>query len=593
MSHFTIDQLVDQLKNGQLNRRGFVKQATALGVSAAAAGMMARNAGAQDASPAAGGTGAVKLTSITRDEFNAALAEEFDFSGATPGGEIIQVDTTDIQTLNATLTDDVYSSWIVGLLYDGIVGTNPIDGTDAPGLADYWEILDDDVTYTFYLNENAKWQDGTPLTSADVEFTFNSVLAEDSLSVRRATVASTLKELIVIDDKTFQWVALAPSATFGTDTAGQFGILPKHIWENVPFADFGADPGSTGQDPSRVVGSGAFKFVEWVLNDHVTVEKDPDYWDTSSVANIDRYIFRVQADGNAALQSVITGESDVLVGVPYAAVEPTRQSNPDLSVIDYDTTLFNFYHTFQGEGALFADVNLRQALHFALDRQLVADIAYQGFAEPAMGTQPVLSVAYAPDRINTIYSYDPDRAGQLLDEAGWVLGDDGVRAKDGTRLSFEMIYSEGVPTYEQQVPYMQQAWRDVGIEMVPTQIPFPTLSDQVSSGNYQMCLQGFQWSVDGGQIIMFGCDYTPPAGFNRMHYCNPAYDELELAAIVEVDPAARVELLIEASNIVNDEAAVGVMVFRKEVTAIGPRVHNFYPNGYSTLWSITKTWVDQ
>ena len=75
MSHFTIDQLVDQLKNGQLNRRGFVKQATALGVSAAAAGMMARNVVAQDASPAAGGTGAVKLTSITREEFNAALAE--------------------------------------------------------------------------------------------------------------------------------------------------------------------------------------------------------------------------------------------------------------------------------------------------------------------------------------------------------------------------------------------------------------------------------------------------------------------------------------------------------------------------------------
>ncbi len=593
MSHTTIDQLVDQLKNGQLTRRGFIRRATALGMSAAAAGMVARGVAAQDASPAAG-TGAVKLTSITREEFNAALAEEFDFSGATPGGEIIQVDTTDIQTLNPTLVDDVYSSWIVGLLYDGIIGTNPIDGTDAPGLADYWEIADDDVTYTFYINENATWQDGTPLTSADVEFTFQSVLAEESLSVRRATVAATLKELKVIDDKTFQLIAIEPSATFVTDTAGQFGILPKHIWESVPFADFGADPGSTGQDPSRVVGSGAFKFVEWVLNDHVTVEKNAEYWDADNVPNIDRYIFRVQADGNAALQSVVTGESDILVGVPYAAVEPTRQSNPDLTIVDYETVLFNFYHTFQGEGALFADVNLRQALHFALDRQLVADVAYQGFAEPANGTQPVLSVAYAPDRINTVYNYDPDRARQLLEDAGWTDSDgDGVREKDGTKLSFEMLYSEGVPTYEQQVPYMQQAWREVGIEMIPTQLPFPTLSDQVATGNYNMCLQGFSWSVDGAQIIMFGCDYTPPAGFNRMHYCNPAYDELENAARVEVDPAARVELLIEASNIVNDDAAVGVMVFRKEVTASGPRVHNYYPNGYSTMWSIGKVWVDQ
>jgi peptide/nickel transport system substrate-binding protein len=312
------------------------------------------------------------------------------------------------------------------------------------------------------------------------------------------------------------------------------------------------------------------------------------------VPTIDRYIYRVVADGNAALQSVITGESDILVGVPYTAVEPTRQSNPDLNIVDYETVLFNFYHTFQGEGALFADVNIRQALHFALDRQLIADIAYQGFAEPAMGTQPVLSVAYAPDRINTVYNYDPDRARQLLADAGWVDSDgDGIVEKDGQRLSFEMIYSEGVPTYEQQVPYMQQAWREVGMEMIPTQIPFPTLSDQVESGNYQMCLQGFSWSPSGEQYIMFNCDFTPPNGFNRMHYCNPEHDELENAALVELDPAARVELLIEASNIVNDEAAVGVIVFRKEVAANGPRVHNFYPNGYSTTWSVSKVWVDQ
>ena len=70
-----------------------------------------------------------------------------------------------------------------------------------------------------------------------------------------------------------------------------------------------------------------------------------------------------------------------------------------------------------------------------------------------------------------------------------------------------MIYSEGVPTYEQQVPYMQQAWREVGIEMVPTQIPFQTLSDQIDSGNYQMCLQGFSGASTARKIIMFGCEY--------------------------------------------------------------------------------------
>jgi oligopeptide transport system substrate-binding protein len=96
----------------------------------------------------------------------------------------------------------------------------------------------------------------------------------------------------------------------------------------------------------------------------------------------------------------------------------------------------------------------------------------------------------------------------------------------------------------------------------------------------------------GDQIIMFGCEYTPPAGFNRMRYCNPEYDELEMAAMVEVDPDARLELILQASNIVNDEAAVGVMVFRNDIVAAGPNVHNYFPNGYGELWSIHKTWVD-
>lgn len=598
MSQHTIDQLVDQLKQGQISRRGFVRRATAIGVSASAAAMLARGAVAQEGTPAgAPSDSPVAITSITRDEVEAAIQEEFQFSEPeNQGGTVIHVVTTDIQTLNPTLANDVYSSWITGLLFPTLIGTNPVDGTPAPNLVDYWEVSEDNLTYTYHINPNATWHDGTPVTSADVEFTFNSVLDETSLSVRRGTVAAQLKELIVIDDKTFQMVALAPSAIFITDTGAQFGILPKHIWENVAFADFGTDPGSTGQDPSRVVGCGPFKFVEWVRGENVTLERNAEYWDEANVPNIDQYILRMVGDGNAALQSVITGESDIFIGVPYTQVEPTRQGNPDLDLFIYETVLFNFYHTNQNpeKEELFLDIPVRQALQYGLDRQLIADVAYQGFAEPANGTQPVLSWAYAPDRINTVYNYDPDLARQLLEEAGWVDSDgDGIREKDGRKFSFEMIYSEGVVTYEQQVPYMQQAWREIGIEMIPTQIPFPTLSAQVEAGDHAMCLQGFSWSLNGSQDIMFACDRTPPNGFNRMHYCNPEYDALEEAARTELDYDTRIDLLIQASNIVNDEAAIGVIVFRNDITVAGPNLNNYHANGYGQLWALTKVWVNQ
>jgi len=593
MSQHTIDQLVGQLKSGQISRRGFVRRATALGISASAAGMLAKGATAQDASPAA--TGGEVIKSTTREEYNAAVQEEYQFTEPENlGGEVIFNESTDIQTLNPTLVDDVYSSWISSFLFETLASISVVDGSYVPALADYWETAADGVTHTFYINADAKWHDGTPVTAADVEFSFNSVLAEDGLSPRRGTVASQLKELIVVDDKTVQLVALEPSAWFVEDTAIQFGILPKHIWESVPFAEFGADGGATGQDPSRVIGSGPFKFVEWVPNDHVTVEKNPDYWDQANIPYIDRFIFRVVADGNTAIQSVVTGESDI-ANVPYAQVEPLRQSSPDLTITDYETTLFNFYHVNQDPEklTLFTEIPVRQALHYALDRQLLADTAYQGFAVQADGTQPVLSVAYAPDRVNTIYNYDPDTARALLDEAGWVDSDgDGIREKDGVKFSFECVYSEGVPTYAQQIPYMQQAWREIGVEMIPTAVPFPTLSDQVESGNYAMCVQGFSWGFNGDQYIMFGCESTPPNGFNRMHYCNPAYDELREQSRTELDDATRIDLIIEASNILNDEMAAGVIVFRKDVYASTPRLHNYTPNGYGEVWSIGKTWVD-
>jgi peptide/nickel transport system substrate-binding protein len=342
-----------------------------------------------------------------------------------------------------------------------------------------------------------------------------------------------------------------------------------------------------------VIGSGPFKFVEWVPNDHVTLVKNPDYWDTDNVPYIDNFIFRVVADGNTAIQSVVTGESDI-AEVPFAQVEPLRQSSPDLAINNYDTTAFNFYHVNQDpeKQPFFVDIPVRQALHYALDRQLVVDTAYAGFAEVANGTQPVLSFAYAPDRVNTIYNFDPDQARALLEQAGWVDSDgDGVREKDGVKFSFECVYTEGVPTYAQQIPYMQQAWKEVGIEMIPTAVPFPTLSDLVESGGYAMCVQGFSWDFNGDQYAMFGCDQTPP-GFNRMRYCNPRFDELREQARVELDDAARLELLIEASNIVNDEMAAGVLFFRQDIYASAPRLHNYVPNGYGEVWSMTKVWVD-
>ena len=596
MNRVDIDNLVEQFRSGNLSRRGFMRRATALGVSAAAAGMLVQNAVAQDASPAASpaGTGEA-ITSGTREEAQAELEAAFPFEEPqNQGGQLIHTMTTDISTVNTVLSSDTYSTWISGFIYDALIGSSVVDGRDVPtGLADSWEIAEDGVTYTIHLREGVKWHDGEPFTADDVIFTFDSALAEDSQSVRKGTVDGVLASYEKVDDLTVKFVALQPTAIFLSDGLGQFGIMPKHIWEDVPPADWPSDAGSTGQDASRVVGTGPFKFVEWQLGDHVTLEKNADYWDPTNVPVIDTYIYKVVGEATTAIAELQTGESDV-IEIPFAQANDLRESNPDLNIVDFDTLSFNFYITNQDEakGEVFTDVKVRQALQYALDRDLLADIVYDGFAIRADGTQPVLSIAYAPDRINTIYNFDPEKAKSLLEEAGWTEGKDGIREKDGKRLSFDCTYAEGAPTYLAQIPYMQQAWREVGVEMLPAAIPFPTLLDNNDAGNFQMSVLGFSWSVDGGQDPMFQCSMTPPNGFNMMRYCNEEYDALVEPSKAELDVEKRIDILVEMTNIVNDDMAAGITVFRKSIMGASPRVHNFFPNGYSNVWWLTRAWLD-
>lgn len=597
MSHFEIQPLMDRLRAGDISRRAFVRQATALGLSASAAGMMARHAAAQDASPAASPAAspvAGGIKSITRDEYLAALQDSFDIGEPEQtGGQIIYLQTTDLRTLHPHLWTDVYSSLIGGYVYDYLAVGSAIDGTPVPSLADYWELADDGVTYTFHLAQDATWHDGEPVTADDVIFSFDVMVAEESLSVRRSTVVDALASYSKVDDHTVQLVSNGPWATFVYDTAMITGIIPQHIWQDVPVGEMGSDPGATGQDPTRVIGSGPFRFVEWVLGDHATIERNPDYRDPEYTPVIDQFIYRVVADPASAVASLQTGEVDI-IEVPPATAEELSQ-DPNLTITAYDTTGFNYFYANQDEsrGLPFRDVNVRRALMFALDRDVIAETVYQGYAIRAVGTQPVLSVAYAPEEIEMDYVYDPEQAATLLDEAGWTLGDDGVRVKDGERLSFEFLYSEGAATYEIQIPYMQQAWREVGIEMLPTAIPFPTLIDSVNAGNYQMAISGFSWDVNGDQGTMYRCNAVPPNGFNRMRYCNPEFDELNLQSARELDPETRIDLLIAQSNIINNDAANGILVFTQDIMGNGPRVHNFMPNGYSEFWALPWMWVDQ
>lgn len=595
-----IRHLLDRFRAGEVSRRTFLTRTSAFGISGAAANLLMMNVSAQDASPAAtpsaspAGIGE-KITSITRAEYFEQLDAHFEFEKPdTMGGTFVHTYTTDISTLNPIIASDVYSQMIAGWIFEGLVGESLIDGTIVPsGLADYWEIAPDGVTYTIHLNPAARWHDGESVAADDVVFTLDAVVAENSPSIRTSIVTEALASYREIDDHTVELVSKQQSALFLNNTVNQFAIMPKHIWADVPLGEMASDPGSTGQDPSRVIGSGPFLFKEWVLGSQLSLVSNTEYWDPDRVPHIDTYIFNVVEDANTQVASLQAGETD-FAAIEKSQVESLRESNPEFQFAEYETGSMSFYffNLDPEQSEIFTDVNVRRALHYALDKDLYVDSVLNGYGVRANGPQPPISPAWAPDRMRERYDFDVDKARSLLDDAGWTLGDSGVREKDGTPLKFEMTFSSSEDMYRNAVTFIQQYWREVGVEVVPKPIPFPTQLEQLDAHNFESAFIEFVWGPSGFQGAMFYCDSLPPNGFNWMKYCNERYDELDHEAMGELNEDRRIDLMIEAANIINDELPIGIFAFKQGVSAAVPRVHNFFPNSYSGSWWIQYTWMD-
>jgi peptide/nickel transport system substrate-binding protein len=530
------------------------------------------------------------IRSLMRDEFLTQLQEDMRYTeAATLGGTLIESSTSDIQTVHPFLAEEVTSLSIVGLLYERLIGGDVRTGQPAPtGLADSWEIAPDGVTYTFHLNKDAKWHDGVDVTAADVQFSFDALANPDTGSVYTGAFINSVESWRALDDDTMEVVAKEPLFTFLYDLVTW--IIPKHIWETVPVADWRNDPGATGTDASRVIGSGPFKFQEWRQGESITLVRNDDYY--GKVPYINSYVLRVWPDQTAVVNALLNGEIDAATLEPsdIAAVE----GSSGIQVAHYPTSGFTYYE-FNLDPEVttkWQDQRVRQALLYALDRESIVNHILLGYAEVAQGTQPVISYAYAPHEITTRYTYDPEKAKALLSEAGWTDTDgDGIVDKDGEALSFELLYASGSPTNDQLVAYMQDAWAAIGVEATPRSLEFTALIEATTTNpTFEIALYNFFWDASFLQDVMFGCDQYQ-VGFNDMKYCNPELDQIHDQAKRTFDEEARRELLIQASNIVNEDQPVGIMYFRQDHAAYSDRLRNYIPSTWGV--DLSQVWIQQ
>ncbi len=590
---------LDRVLTGRgIDRRRFMVGAGALGLATGTLGALAPMlTRAQDATPQTASAGGEAIRSITREEYYAQLREEFAFEEPqNQGGQVIWSQTSDISTVNGLLTSDYPTAYVTGFIFEPLVGVNPIDGQIAPGLADSYEIAADGKTYTFHLNKDAKWHDGTDVTADDVQFTFDVALNEQSPNPRRSSILPVLESYRAIDPDTFEMVSKEPFATFLYDVPWAVSIMPKHIWEGVAPEEWPNDPGSTGQDPARVIGTGPFKFQEWRQGESVTLVRNDDYYDTNALPVIDEYVMRVLPDPATEVEALQAGEIDIIEIIPAPQVEEV-QNTEGLEVQIYPGYSFSYVglNMDPEKTTLFQDQRVRAALFIAIDKEAIKNNIYLGLGEVARGTQPKLSFAYAPERVEETYDYDPERARQLLADAGWAdTNGDGIVEKDGQDFRFELLLpSGGGAVTDQLLAELQQRWREIGVEMTPNLMEWSAMQDVTdTTHDFQALLQGFQWDPSGNQGALFRCD-SYEGGFNNLKYCNEEFDRLDDQQLRELDREKRRELLIEQSNIVWNDLPVLIYRFGVERPGYTERLHNFFPTGTGgPYWSLPFVWIE-
>jgi peptide/nickel transport system substrate-binding protein len=409
-------------------------------------------------------------------------------------------------------------------------------------------------------------------------------MKKESGSPRTSTLVDRIESVNNPDDYTVVFKLKKIVASFLVSDA-IYRIVPEHILGSVAPDQIKSHPLSTG-DPAQTIGTGPFKFKEWVKDDHQTVVKNPDYF--LGAPALDEYLFKVVKDSSVVVSQLRTGEADYGSIQKSFFEEMSKQQN--VTALAYDSYSFTYY-AYQNDASktdLFQDKRVRQALAYAVDRDAVVKAIYFGLGKIGQGTMPTLSWAYQPDKIKTQYKYDPKKAEQLLDEAGWAKGSDGVRAKDGKRLAFTLWTNAGNVERGQYVTVLQQMWRAIGVDATPKTEEWSAYLARLDRHDFEMYLVGFSWGVDPDQSTFWSCN-AYEGGFNDFKYCNKRVDELLDQGLAELDQEKRKQIYLEFQDIVTDEVPAVVLDFPQTTVALNKRVKNMFPGAINRTWN-AHTW---
>lgn len=385
------------------------------------------------------------------------------------------------------------------LLFAGLTAHDEKDNI-VPGLAEDWTFDENTNTYKFTLRDGLTFHDGEPLTAEDVKFTIEAIINPDNGS-ENASNFEDVKGITVIDDTHVNIELDAPNVAMLDYLT--IGILPKHLLEgkDMTTADFNQNP----------VGAGPYMITSWDMGQSIVMEKFDGYY--QGTPKIDKVIFKIVEDTDARALQLESGELN------FAQITPKAQSNftdnedfrvYSMTTADYRGIMYNFNNDLWKNNR-----ELPAILSYAIDRQAIIDSVLLGHGQVAYS--PLQAGAYNNPDIEK-YEYDPQKAEQLLKEAGWSKGEDGIYAKNGQKLEFTINCSQGDQVRIDMANICAQNLGEIGVKVT---VESPAEIDWAGQEAF-LIGWGSPFDPDDHTYKVFGTD----KGANYSGYSNEKVDEL-------------------------------------------------------------------
>ena len=536
-------------------------------------------------------TGAAALATVGSLQARRASAQAPAAAGPQKGGQIIVGITQEPQNFNPVMPTIETQRGVHMAIFDDLWRIDG-KGNFVPNLAlavptqSNGGISRDGTVFTVKLRPGVTWHDGQPFTARDVMFTWKTIM-NPAVTAFSTVGFDQIADMWAADDTTLKWKMKQPYAPIADILADMF-VVPEHVLGRS--ADINKDEFNT----RRPIGTGPFKFVSRAAGDHIMLEANRAYHGPGPY--LDRLIFKYVPDLTVLFTQLKTGEIDVtgLQGIPVDLYPEAKTLTSINLYVDPSTS----YETIAPNHLLpmFKDKRMRQALYLAMDKKPIVEKIWLGLAPEAESYVPPQSWAYNP-KIKGRHTYDPERAKKLLDEIGWKVGADGIRVKDGTRLSFENACTAGNKQREQIQQLLQQQWRQVGVEMKINNKPAAVLfGDFYRMSKFETIVIGMAMGSDPEHSFRLHSKYIPAKGGmgrNSVASESPEIDRLLEAGVRDIDREKRKRAYFRLQEVYADELPYLPIFHYVNIRGTGKGVQGFAPNSnmqeYS--WNTNEWWI--